>query len=170
MWNWEVFLNWFALLYRQFSMLGFGGRRFFLSSTSLSQCNRWCSTVSYGYIQCLHMGANSGSILFLWKFRFTWPVLRRKMLHWSRLFSWLMGSFGFGLGWCWYKRLPLSSIVQLLCQVSEVFCLAICFAVAYVVLVFSWGMWEPIFANPSALSFMNMSEWPGIHCIVMLIL
>ena len=111
-------------------------------------------------VQCLHM-------VFLWRFRVECPVLSRKMLHWSRLLSWLMGSFGFGLGWCWYKRLPLSPSAQSLCQVSMVFCLAICFAVSYDVLVFSCGIWEPIFASPSALSFMDMSELPGIHWIVM---
>ena len=62
-------------------MVGFDGSRFFLRSLSLAKCNKWCSTVLYGYIQCLYMGGYSGSILFLWRFRVDCPVLRQKMLH-----------------------------------------------------------------------------------------
>ena len=151
-------------------MVGLGGRSLFLSSTSLSQYIKKCSTVSYGCIQCLHIGANSGSILFLWKFRLICPVLNRKMLHWSLLAKLLMGSLGLGVGKCAYIRLPFPSSFHLLCQTSLVFCFAICFAVSYVVLTFSCGICDHILANPSALSFRRMSQWAGIHCIVTWIL
>ena len=39
-----------------------------------------------------------------------------------------------------------------------VFCLVISFAVSCDVLVFSCGIWESIFASPSALSFMDISR------------
>ena len=175
-------------------MVGLGGRSLFLTSTSLSQYNKKCSTVSYGCIQCLHIGANSGSILFLWKFRLMCPVLNRKMLHWSLLAKLLMGSLGLGVGKCeqgcsyhladlgqndscgppvasgHVHTYALPFPLHLLCQTSLVFCFAICFAVSYVVLTFSCGICDPILANPSALSFRRMSQWAGIHCIVTWIL
>ena len=56
MWNWEVFFNCFALLYKQFSMVRFGGSRFVhvasgapLSHMGTYSVCTWGDTVGLSY-------------------------------------------------------------------------------------------------------------------------
>ena len=90
-------------------MVGFGSR-FLLRLLSLAQCNRWCSTVSYGCIQCRVMGRYSGSILWRYKVECQWNDLAR--VDWLRRRRSVQSSAGrcctgHVCSFCWWGLLSL---------------------------------------------------------------
>ena len=94
-------------------MLAFDGRKRSLNSFSATQSKRWCSTVSSRYPQSGQVAVFLTFIRFKWLFNGTCLVLKRKIMVWSSLLSFLIGSLCFGLFMWAYMGLPVVPVAQL---------------------------------------------------------